>query len=79
MYGVALPQGFDGNKEDFAYCSSISIVVILYSGLWFLTVCALPLDLDLEAISFFLASVYFLFSAYSSIAFVAYCRPNTHL
>jgi hypothetical protein len=31
LYGVALPQGFDGNKGDFSYCSCISIVVLLYS------------------------------------------------
>jgi hypothetical protein len=44
LYGVALPQGFDNNrvwfdsnKEDFAYCSSISVVVILYPGIWYLT------------------------------------------
>jgi hypothetical protein len=37
LYGVVLPQGFDSNKEDFAYCSCISIVVILYSGIRFLT------------------------------------------
>ena len=33
MYGVSLPQGFDGNKEDFAYCSCVSVVV---NGLWFI-------------------------------------------
>jgi hypothetical protein len=41
LYGVALPQGFDNNKVwRFAYCGSICIqyiVVLLYSGLWFLT------------------------------------------
>jgi hypothetical protein len=46
LYGVALPQGFDSNKGDFAYCSYISIVVLLYSVFlviifadlsWFLT------------------------------------------
>jgi hypothetical protein len=37
LYGVALPQGFDSNKEDFAYCSCISIVVIFVFSIWFLT------------------------------------------
>jgi hypothetical protein len=41
------------------------------------TVCVLPLDLDLEAISFFLASVYFLFVEYSSIAFVAFATSSS--
>jgi hypothetical protein len=34
------------------------------------------LDLDLEAISFFLASAYFLFSAYSSSAFVVFTTSS---
>jgi hypothetical protein len=38
LYGVAKPQGFDSNKRDFAYCYFISIVVLLYSVIWFLTI-----------------------------------------
>jgi hypothetical protein len=34
LYGVALPQGFDSNKRDFVYCSSIllcgSIVYLVF-------------------------------------------------
>jgi hypothetical protein len=38
LYGVALPQGFDGNKGDFAYFSCISIVVIFVFSIGFLTI-----------------------------------------
>jgi hypothetical protein len=48
------PQGFDSNKRFFAYCYSISIVMILYSVLWFLTIGIISLSLAKEGKNVFL-------------------------
>jgi hypothetical protein len=61
LYGVALPQGFDGNKGDFAYCSSISIVVLLYSVFGFLTIGIRALSLGIHC-----GEIFFIFADFFS-------------